>query len=227
MTEEQVIPLFPLAVVALPGAPIPLHIFEERYKEMVARCLAEGLDFGIVWYSGEEGLRSQGGTVRILEVIKRYDDGRMDILTRGERRFRILEIFEDKPYLEGRVVFFDDAPEPASEALLQLAERGRALFGELSGMLAAGAGADGIDLSDPLRLSFVIAGFEGFGAGEKQAFLEMTSTRRRLEKGVAALEKVTQRLRLTREIERIIGGNGHPPDALRQQVGKERPPEER
>ncbi len=225
MTEERTIPLFPLGIVALPGAPIPLHIFEERYKEMIARCLAEGLDFGIVWYSGEEGLRTQGGTVRILQVIHRYDDGRMDILTRGEQRFRILEIFEDRPYLEGRVAFFDDAPEPSSQEVLQLAEKGRAVFGELGELLTAQAGVDGIDLSDPKRLSFVIAGFEGFGAGEKQAFLEMTSTRRRLEKGVAALEKVTRRLRLTREIEGIIGGNGHPPEALRQQVGTAEPTE--
>jgi Lon protease-like protein len=147
----------------------------------------------------------------------------MDILTRGERRFRSLEIFEDKAYLEGRVVFFDDAPEPGSEDVSRLAEKGRAVFEELSGLIAADTGIDGIDLSDPKRLSFVIAGFEGFDAGEKQAFLEMTSTRRRLEKGVAALEKVTRRLRLTHEIERIIGGNGHPPEELRQRVGKAAP----
>jgi Lon protease-like protein len=223
MTEERIIPLFPLGIVALPGAPVPLHIFEERYKEMIGRCLDESIEFGIVWYSGEEGLRNQGGTVRILQVIRRYDDGRMDILTRGERRFRILEIFEDKPYLEGRVAFFDDAPEAGSQEFLQLAEKGRAVFEELGELLTAQSGVDGIDLSDPKRLSFVIAGFEGFGAGEKQAFLEMTSTRRRLAKGVAALEKVTRRLRLTREIERIIGGNGHPPEQLRHLVGETGP----
>jgi hypothetical protein len=80
-------------------------------------------------------------------------------------------------------------------------------------------------LSDPQVLSFVIAGFEGFGAGEKQAFLEMTSTRTRLEKGIAAMEKAMERLRLTRRIERIIGGNGHPPEQLRQLVGQTEPPE--
>ena len=141
-------------------------------------------------------------------------------------RFRFLEIFEDKPYLEGRVALFEDAPEPGSQEVLQLAEKGRTVFEVLGELLAAQSGIEGIDLSDLKRLSFVITGFEGFGAGEKQAFLEMTSTRLRLIKGVAALEKVTRRLRLTRKIERIFGGNGHPPEALRQQVGKAEPPED-
>ena len=218
MTEERIIPLFPLGIVALPGAPVPLHIFEERYKEMIGRCIEESLDFGIVWFSGEQ-IRDKGCTVRILEVLQRYDDGRMDILTRGERRFDVREIFDRRAYLEGRVRFFDDAPEPFPGPLQPLAERGRAVFQELVGLLSSGAETQGIDLSDPKHLSFVIAGFEGFGAPEKQAFLEMTSTRTRLEKGIAAMEEAMERLRLTHRIERIIGGNGHPPEELRGMLG--------
>jgi len=219
MTEERIIPLFPLGIVALPGAPIPLHIFEERYKEMVARCIEQGRVFGIVLFSGQR-MADAGCTVRVLEVLKRYDDGRMDLLTRGEVRFRILEIFDEKAYLEGRVMFFDDRDEPPLERLPRLAEKGRTVFEKLIGLLSAEPAVDPIDLSDPKHLSFLIAGFEGFGAEEKQAFLEMTSTSARLEKGIAALEKVVERFGLTREIERIIGGNGHPPEDLRQKVGR-------
>lgn len=85
MTEERIIPLFPLGIVALPGAPIPLHIFEERYKEMISRCIEQGRVFGIVLFSGER-MADAGCTVRVLEVLKRYDDGRMDILTREIER---------------------------------------------------------------------------------------------------------------------------------------------
>ncbi len=218
MTEERIVPLFPLGIVALPGAPIPLHIFEERYKEMIGRCIEEERVFGIVLFSGDR-MAYAGCTVRILDVLKRHEDGRMDILTRGEVRFRILEIFDEKSYLEGRVQFFDDQAEPPSERLPHLAEKGRAVFEKLVGLLSSDASIDPIDLSDPKHLSFLIAGFEGFGASEKQAFLEMTSTSTRLEKGIAAMEKVVERLGLTREIERIIGGNGHLPEDLRQKVG--------
>jgi len=222
MTASQIIPLFPLGIVTLPGAATPLHIFEERYKEMIARCLAENLEFGIVWFNGE-AISNAGCTVRILEVTKRYDDGRMDILTRGRQRFQILEIIEEKAYLEARVLFFEDAPEVMAAEMAQLAAKGEAVFKELVGLLSNDEAVDGLDLSDPKDLSFTIAGFDGFGAMEKQAFLEMTSTRNRLDKGIAALEKVVARVRLTSEVERIVGGNGRPSEGLRFKLGRFNP----
>lgn len=222
MSETRIIPLFPLGIVALPGSATPLHIFEERYKEMIARCIAEHLDFGIVQFNGE-AMSNAGCTVRILEVIQRYDDGRMDILTRGRQRFQILEIIEEKAYLEARVSFFDDAPEALSAEMARLTEKGATVFKELVGLLSNDDAVDGFDLSDPKRLSFTIAGFDGFGPLEKQAFLEMTSTRDRLEKGIAALEKVVVRVRLTTEVERIVGGNGRPSEGLRLKLGRFNP----
>ena len=222
MVETQIIPLFPLGIVALPGVPTPLHIFEERYKEMIGRCLEENLEFGIIWFNGEQ-MRSAGTSVRIEEVVKRYEDGRMDILTRGYRRFQVLEIIENRAYLEGQVRYFEDDPDPLTDELARLTEKGAAVYQELVGLLSADAAIDASDLTDPVRLSFFIAGFEGFGPTEQQAFLEMTSTRVRLQKGIAALETVVERLRLTREVERIVGGNGHPTEDLRQKLGRLNP----
>jgi len=218
MTATQIIPLFPLGIVALPGVATPLHIFEERYKEMIARCINEHLDFGIVQLNGE-AMSNAGCTVQILDVTQRYDDGRLDILTRGRQRFQILEIIEEKAYLEARVTFFDDAPEALSEEMAHLTDKGATVFKELVGLLSNGDAMDDFDLSDPKRLSFTIAGFDGFGPLEKQAFLEMTSTRNRLEKGIAVLEKVVARVRLTSEVERIVGGNGRPSEGLRLKIG--------
>lgn len=222
MVETRIIPLFPLGIVALPGVATPLHIFEERYKEMIGRCIAEDLDFGIIWFDGE-AMRNAGCTVRILDVVTRYEDGRLDILTRGRQRFQILEIIEEKAYLQARVSFFEDAPEPSSEEMAPLAEKGAIVFKELVGLLSTAQADDAGDLSDPKRLSFMIAGFEGFEPLEKQVFLEMTSTRNRLEKGIAALEKVVARFRLTHEVERIVGGNGRPSKGLRQKLGRFNP----
>ena len=90
------IPLFPLNVVLLPGAPLPLHIFEPRYKEMVKNCLEEKSEFGML-LSLPKGIAHVGCTAEILEVVKRYPDGRMDIVTVGRAPFRVVELFTEKP----------------------------------------------------------------------------------------------------------------------------------
>ncbi len=98
MHREARIPLFPLEVVLLPHISLPLHIFEERYKLMIGDCLAQDRGFGVVYFDGSE-LKKVGCTAKIMRVLKRYDDGRMDIITRGEKRFVLKKIFDEKPYL--------------------------------------------------------------------------------------------------------------------------------
>jgi Lon protease-like protein len=107
-------PLFPLGMVAVPHEIVPLHIFEERYKEMIADCIEDGREFGIVWAS-DDGLKANGCAMEVTEVLERHEDGRMDILTRGTRPFRILEEHFDHVYPAGEVEFLDDkdeAPDP-------------------------------------------------------------------------------------------------------------------
>lgn len=208
MTEFDTIPLFPLGIVALPGLPVPLHIFEDRYKQMIGECLRADRAFGIVYFNGEH-MREAGCTARIAEVLKRYEDGRLDILAHGERRFVVDRIFEEKPYLEASVHYFQDETESLSTSAGSAAQLGVSLLAEISELLL-GREDDGLQVTeDPELLSFVLAGNEGFEAEEKQRFLEMTSTNERLEKSTRALESIVERLRLTTRIKKIIGGNGH------------------
>jgi Lon protease-like protein len=106
-SQVRELPLFPLPIVLLPTEVVPLHIFEERYKEMIGLCLDEHRDFGIVWLS-DSGLKEVGCTARVAEVLERMDDGRMNILVRGGTPFRLLERQEDQPYPAGTVELLDD-----------------------------------------------------------------------------------------------------------------------
>jgi Lon protease-like protein len=123
-------PLFPLGLVALPSELIPLHIFEERYKTMIGRCLEDESEFGIVWVA-DDGLRSIGCACEIAEVLERMEDGRINLVARGTRPFRIEARQEELPYPAGTVEFLDDRAEDvdaeaagdAHEAYAELVEQ--------------------------------------------------------------------------------------------------------
>jgi ATP-dependent Lon protease len=202
------IPLFPLGVVLFPEVLLPLHIFEERYKEMIRECLEEDRAFGVVYYNGEE-MKSKGCTARIIRLLRQYPDGRMDILTQGERRFEIEDLYEERAYMESSVHFFDDQEERETEATEALAREGLDLLMQIEDIASKQIAHD---LGDKIGLkvaSYLVASCEGFTAEEKQAFLEMTSSRDRLEKGVRSLRRILERVELTKQIKQIISGNGH------------------
>jgi Lon protease-like protein len=114
---SALLPIFPLQLVVFPRIQVPLHIFEERYKEMVGEAIASRSEFGIV-LAKDAGIVSSGCTVAVEKVLTRYPDGRMDIVTRGSRRFEIVGIDQEKSYLRGEVEFFnDDDDEPVSREL--------------------------------------------------------------------------------------------------------------
>src|SRR5215472_12444875 len=98
--QQNLLPLFPLRVVVFPRTPLPLHIFEERYKQMVGEAIRAKSEFGIV-LAKEEGIVNAGCTVVVEKVLKTYPDGRLDIMTRGLRRFEILDLNQEKDYLRG------------------------------------------------------------------------------------------------------------------------------
>ena len=104
---SKLLPLFPLQLVVFPRTQLPLHIFEERYKQMVGESMAQATEFGIVLAQGE-GIVNAGCTVRVETVLTKYEDGRLDIMTMGARRFEIVELNQQKAYLQGEVEFFDD-----------------------------------------------------------------------------------------------------------------------
>jgi Lon protease-like protein len=113
-SEVRDFPLFPLPLVLLPTEVVPLHIFEERYKEMIALCLDEQREFGIVWLS-DDGLKEVGCTARVAEVLERMEDGRLNILVRGGTPFRLLERQEDHAYPAGTVELLGDGGEQEPE----------------------------------------------------------------------------------------------------------------
>ena len=122
-------PLFPLGLVLLPGEVVPLHIFEERYKTMIGECLDQGTEFGIVW-SGDEGVRDVGCAAEVAQLIETTEDGRMNILAKGTRRFTLDRRIEDMPYPAGDVTWTEDTdPEEgvagaaARKAYADLVER--------------------------------------------------------------------------------------------------------
>jgi Lon protease-like protein len=146
------LPIFPLQVVVFPRTRIPLHIFEERYKEMVGEAIRDHTEFGIV-LAKEDGIVNVGCTVSVEKVLKRHPDGRMDILTIGRRRFEVLYLDEEKSYLRAEVQYFDDDDESVVPVAVHQAalEQFRELLniGELPAYIDP-------DLQDP-QLSFQIA----------------------------------------------------------------------
>jgi Lon protease-like protein len=145
------IPLFPLKLVVFPRTNLPLHIFEERYKEMTGKAMRENSEFGIV-LAKEQGIVNAGCTVSVEKLMRMYPDGRMDLMTRGRRRFEITGLNGDESYLQADVEYFDDddiAPAPAG-----LRDRALEHFEALREM--SGATEREADLEDP-QLSFQLA----------------------------------------------------------------------
>jgi Lon protease-like protein len=213
MEQSEKIPLFPLGVVLLPQMELPLHIFEERYKLMISECLENNSPFGIVFFDGES-IHSVGCTATITEVTETYDDGRMNIITEGRDRFEIQEILEGKAYMEAVVSYFRDEDEISRDNLSDSLDRILQLLEVMPGMEFADDVARLFDTIHPENISFAVAGLEGFTPVERQRFLEMRNGADRLEKSIKALSKLVQRAHISLEIQKIIGGNGHPPEEL-------------
>jgi Lon protease-like protein len=182
------LPLFPLDQVLLPGVPLPLHVFEPRYKEMIAECLDEKKPFGVVRASSE-GVAEIGCTAEILEVTKRYDDGRMDILTRGVERFEVLQVHDERSFLQAEFTVIEDEPGHASSQMVQQAVRLHAEIVKL-----AGSETDGPEESAD-HLSFLLAGSLPLDLDFKQKLLTTLSEPKRLQAVIGYLEAVLPGLR--------------------------------
>ena len=218
MNDIHKIPLFPLGVVMLPEMTLPLHIFEERYKEMIGACMVNDIPFGIVLFDGQS-MRAVGCMASVTRVVKRYDDGRMDILTQGGARFVVQQLIEEQAFMEAQVLFFDDAPEDSSEEKLTgLVETALGLVEKLEQIDTLGMSLKDAGSIDPKQLAFAIAALEGFSPAERQVVLEMTSPFERLDKCVKALARIVTRNRLTGEILKVIGGNGTPPKSILREL---------
>ena len=182
------LPLFPLDLVLLPGVPLPLHVFEPRYKEMIAECLDEKKPFGVVRASSN-GVAEIGCTAEIIEVTKRYDDGRMDILTRGVERFEVLQVHEERTFLEAEFTVVEDEPGTASSELVQEAVRLHAEIAKLAGADSTGPA------QNAGNLSFLLAGSLPLDLDFKQNLLTTLSEPKRLQSVIAYLQAALPSLR--------------------------------
>ncbi len=199
------IPLFPLNVVLMPGAPMPLHIFEERYKQMVNECLEDESEFGMV-LADEDGTRNVGCTARIVELVQRYEDGRLVILVEGSRRFKLNNILTGKPYYVGEVEYLED--EAPDEKISALAEECVALLERV--IAAATEGDVGIEIEPPYRnLSFAIAGRIEFDLDTRQSILELPTEEGRLRKLRELLTQVAEKLERDNRAREKAETNGH------------------
>lgn len=210
MQEKEKIAIFPLGLVLLPHMFLPLHIFEDRYKEMINLCIKEEKDFGIIYYSGEK-LSEVGCTAKITNIEATFKDGQMDIVTEGMRRFKVDKLYNDKAYLEADITYFDDEYETEGEALDLSRKQGANALKEIMELYSGEKADEFIDEFDAKFISFLIITNGGFNLEEKQAFLEMKNTKERLEKGIKSLENLLERLKATRNIQSIIKSNGYLP----------------
>ncbi len=194
-------PLFPLGIVALPTENVPLHIFEDRYRTMIEECLEEGREFGIVWMADDE-LKPVGCACTVEQVLERKEDGRMNILVRGTRPFRLLERQDDLPYPAGVVEFLDEHDEPAD---LEIVNATRELYATLVEQATDNAlSAEELEALDAYRMAATVE----FGTDAKQELLELRSENARLQLLTMLFRAAIKRMELVERAQAHAQSNG-------------------
>jgi Lon protease-like protein len=194
--------LFPLDLVLFPGTPLPLHIFEPRYKEMIGECLEQKKQFGVI-RAQDTNLADVGCTAEILAVTKQYDDGRMDIVAQGRDRFELIEVNQERAFLRGEILLVEDDAERPSAA-----ERSHAI--ELHRQILALANAQqDLPEGQDAPLSYHLAGSLPLDLDFKQKLLSLRSEARRIQTVIEYFEGILPNLRRAVTIRQKAGGNGH------------------
>jgi Lon protease-like protein len=196
------LPLFPLDVVLLPGTPLPLHIFEPRYKEMIGECLANETQFGVI-RAVEQGIADIGCTAEIVTVTKQYPDGRLDLVAEGRSRFEVLNLNRERSFLRADVLFVPDEPATTNSG-----EGTRAVELHREILSLAGAVQD-LSAADENALSFHLAGSLPLDLDLKQQLLAMRSEGQRMQTLATYLESIMPNLRRAAHAREKSGGNGN------------------
>jgi Lon protease-like protein len=194
-------PLFPLGMVALPSELVPLHIFEERYKTMIARCLEEGSEFGIVWLS-DDGLRPIGCACEIAEVLERMPDGRLNLIARGTRAFRIEARQDELAYPAGTVEFLADRPEELDSEAAEAAHKAYAELVEQATDRAPQA--DQVEAMSAYEMAATVE----FGLDAKQGLLDLRSESARLRLVTRLFRAAIKRLDFVERAQARARSNG-------------------
>lgn len=195
-------PLFPLGLVMLPSEIVPLHIFEERYKLMIGECLDQEREFGIIWLS-DDRLHDVGCAGRITQLLEKSDDGRMNILVRGTRPFRLLERIPDLPYPAGTIELLDD--DDAADAPPEVAAEARARYARLVERVTDRRPDD-----DELAAldAYGMAATIEFVPESKQRLLEQRSEAERLRMVSAMLDETVKRIDFSDHAVELAKTNG-------------------
>jgi len=197
---SSLMPIFPLELVLLPGVPLPLHIFEPRYKEMIAECLDQKKPFGVVRASSD-GVADIGCTAEIMSVTKKYDDGRMDILTRGVERFEVIQVNQERSFLQAEISLVQDEDDDEDkdtdkdepgQPMAEMVTQAVRLHAEIAKL--AGTEPSGPD-EQAANLSFLLAGSLPLDLDFKQSLLSTLSEAKRLEAVIGYLEAILPGLR--------------------------------
>ena len=198
---ERDFPLFPLALVALPYEYVPLHIFEERYKTMIGQCMERESEFGIVW-EADDGLRPVGCAMEVAELLERMEDGRMNILSRGTRPFRVVERQDDLPYPAATVEFVHDKDEKRDE---DAAAAAHGAYGEL--VERATDKPPEPDALDRMT-AYEMAATVDFGLDAKQGLLDLRSENARLRLVTRLFRAAAKRLDFIERAQERARSNG-------------------
>jgi Lon protease-like protein len=211
----SLLPLFPLDLVLFPGASLPLHIFEPRYREMISECLVRKKSFGVV-RAKEEGVAEIGCTAEIITVAKKYPDGRMDIVTEGRERFEVMQVSQERSFLQAEVLYLRDEPGQASpEEIARAVELQQQILrlaaSEANSETGSEARSDPARRaeSDASRLSFDLVGPLPLDLDFKQTLLGMKSETERIQGVISYFEAILPNLRRKVQVRQKAGGNGH------------------
>ncbi len=212
MDRIESLPLFPLGLVLYPHERLPLHIFEERYKDLSRYCLENDAPFGIV-LSDDGELATVGCTARIQDVVNRYDDGRLDIIVKGEQRFRLGQLHDRESYITADVELLEDE---TSDADVDLKER--VITQHMKLLEVAGRTVRPTLYENVARLSFVLAQNAGLDIPQKQKVLELEGENERIQYLIQHFESLIPRVEQQEDVRRRIRSNGHfkdfPPESV-------------
>jgi Lon protease-like protein len=205
----SLLPLFPLDVVLFPGTPLPLHIFEPRYKEMIGECLANKSLFGVVRAAGKS-IAEIGCTAEIIAVTREYPDGRLNIVTEGRKRFEVLQLNHERSFLQGEIVLLDDEPGfPAKEEISRAIQLHAQMLA-LAGSVQDPPSADPAPASpDSPALSYILASPLPLDLVFKQQLLALRSESKRISALIEYLEIILPKLRRATHARKTARGNGH------------------
>ena len=203
MCERMKIPLFPLDVVLFPGVPLPLHIFEPRYREMIAECIAGNTAFGVV-RAQRDGLAVVGCTAQVIRVMQSYPDGRSDILAQGVERFEIVQLDNSRSFLQAEVDLLPDTAQPATRAAR---EECVAFHFEALHLMGSSHASMHLNLDAPV--AYLLAAVMPADLNFQQALLAMRSDAERTETLSSYYRDILPKLRSVARTSERASRNGH------------------